>query len=127
MKNLIKFITDYRFGIEIFIDTFIIGLNSSSFCCTKTLTKTEMETLRKFLSNQDIIDNEIEFLNPDTSDEGTLSSETNLLIKRVTFKGQRIFIFIFYKDFKFGMFFKEFTLYENNVNEIFNVTSKYFL
>ena len=34
---------------------------------------------------------------------------------------------LFYKDFKFGMFFKEFTLYENNVNEIFNVTSKYFL
>lgn len=127
MKNLIKFITDYRFGVEMFIDTFIIGLNSIAFSCTKTLTKTEMKTLRKFLSNQDISDGEIEFLNPDTSDEGSLSSETNLLIKRVTFKGQRIFIFIFYKDLKFGMFFKEFTLYENNVNEVFNVTNKYFL
>ena len=127
MKTLIQFVTDYRFGVEMFINTFIIGLHSVTFDCRKTFTKTEMESLRKFLSNQDISDNEIEFLNPDTSDEGTLSSETNLLIKRVTFKEQRIFIFIFYKDLKFGMFFKEFTLYENNVNEIFNTTSKYFL
>jgi hypothetical protein len=127
MKTLIKFVNEHKFEVEVFVDTFTISLYGVTFNCRKTLTKEEMRSLLKFFSNQDSSYCEIEFLNPDISDEDTLSPETNLMVKRVMCKYQPLYVFIFYKKLMIGTVCKEFTLNQNNSNEIFNTTVKYFL